>query len=240
MENPAMLSEKTLPDLKQLMADAPCFHAVRMLYLKNLAVVEDIQLKTDLRKMAIHVPDRLKLFLLLESDRYKPAADPEHKKKDGTFDLVERFLLKTGHTAAPHSDATLAFTPAPASDYTYWLLTGNVPAGAPDVKLQRQDLIDSFLEKGDERIEMRLPDKSSRESEKREEEADLTDSESTHMISLNESYFTETLSHVYMKQKRYDKALEIIKTLSLKYPEKNIYFADQIRFIEKLIIHTKS
>jgi hypothetical protein len=25
----------------------------------------------------------------------------------------------------------------------------------------------------------------------------------------------------------------------LKYPEKNVYFADQIRFLEKLIINTK-
>mgnify|MGYP006910457241 FL=1 len=35
------------------------------------------------------------------------------------------------------------------------------------------------------------------------------------------------------------KALEIIKKLSLNYP-KNAYFADQIRFLEKLIINAKS
>ena len=38
----------------------------------------------------------------------------------------------------------------------------------------------------------------------------------------------------------YDKALEIIKKLNLKYPKKNTYFADQIRFLEKLIINAKS
>ncbi len=32
---------------------------------------------------------------------------------------------------------------------------------------------------------------------------------------------------------------KLIKNLSLKYPEKNVYFADQIRFLEKLIINTK-
>ncbi len=57
--------------------------------------------------------------------------------------------------------------------------------------------------------------------------------------SLDDSYFTETLAHIYIKQKRYEKALQIIKNLNLKYPEKNIYFADQIRFLEKLIINTK-
>ncbi|MDD6891372.1 MAG: tetratricopeptide repeat protein [Bacteroidales bacterium] len=56
----------------------------------------------------------------------------------------------------------------------------------------------------------------------------------------DESYFTETLAKIYVKQQRYDKALEIIKKLNLKYPKKNAYFADQMRFLEKLIINAKS
>ena len=56
----------------------------------------------------------------------------------------------------------------------------------------------------------------------------------------DESYFTETLAKIYVKQQRYSKALEIIKKLNLKYPKKNAYLADQIRFLEKLIINTKS
>ena len=54
---------------------------------------------------------------------------------------------------------------------------------------------------------------------------------------LDDSCFTETLAKIYIKQHRYDKALEIIKKLSLNYPKKNAYFADQIRFLEKLIIN---
>lgn len=50
-------------------------------------------------------------------------------------------------------------------------------------------------------------------------------------------YFTETLARIYIKQGRYSKALEIIKRLNLVYPKKNRYFADQIRFLEKLIIN---
>jgi hypothetical protein len=237
MENPAMLSEKTLPELKQLLSDTPCFHAVRMLYLKNLAVMEDLRLKAELKKMAIHIPDRLQLFLLLEGNR----TAPEAKKKAETFDLVEKFLQETGNAQAPHSDAALTFAPTLANDYTYWLLTGNPPAGdASDAKLQGHDLIDSFLEKGDERFGKRLPVEPSGNNEKGDDENDLTDLNSADTTPLNESYFTETLSYVYIKQKRYDKALEIIRALSLKYPEKNIYFADQIRFLEKLIIHTKT
>ncbi len=56
---------------------------------------------------------------------------------------------------------------------------------------------------------------------------------------IDESCFTETLAKIYIKQHRYEKALEIIKRLSLNYPNKNAYFADQIRFLEKVIINTK-
>ncbi|MBR5689616.1 MAG: tetratricopeptide repeat protein, partial [Prevotella sp.] len=54
-----------------------------------------------------------------------------------------------------------------------------------------------------------------------------------------EGIFTETLAKIYVKQGRYDKALEIIQRLNLLYPKKNAYFADQIRFLEKLIINNK-
>ncbi len=39
-----------------------------------------------------------------------------------------------------------------------------------------------------------------------------------------------------IKNHNYTKALEIISDLSLKNPEKSVYFADQIRFLRKLII----
>ena len=56
----------------------------------------------------------------------------------------------------------------------------------------------------------------------------------------NEALFSESLAKIYIQQRRYAKALEIIRKLSLNNPEKNVYFADQIRFLEKLIINVKT
>lgn len=45
---------------------------------------------------------------------------------------------------------------------------------------------------------------------------------------------TETLAKVYVSQKKYKKAIRAYKILSLKYPEKSGFFADQIRTLTQL------
>ncbi|MBV2166233.1 MAG: hypothetical protein KUL76_06850, partial [Kaistella sp.] len=56
----------------------------------------------------------------------------------------------------------------------------------------------------------------------------------------NKGFLTETLAKIYIKQKKYEQALTIIKQLSLNFPKKSIYFADQIRFLELLILNEKN
>jgi tetratricopeptide (TPR) repeat protein len=46
---------------------------------------------------------------------------------------------------------------------------------------------------------------------------------------------TETLSKVYLQQKKYDKAIQAYNILMLKYPEKSGFFADQIRAVKNLV-----
>jgi hypothetical protein len=54
-----------------------------------------------------------------------------------------------------------------------------------------------------------------------------------------EALMTETLARVYLEQKKYKKALQAYKILSLKYPEKNSFFASQIKVVQKLIKENK-
>ena len=50
----------------------------------------------------------------------------------------------------------------------------------------------------------------------------------------SEVIMTETLARVYLEQKNYKKARIAYRILSLKYPEKSGFFADQIRAIKEL------
>ena len=53
-------------------------------------------------------------------------------------------------------------------------------------------------------------------------------------VSNQASYMTETLAKLYLNQKDFEKAIQSYKILILKFPEKNSYFADQIKKIKIL------
>ena len=50
---------------------------------------------------------------------------------------------------------------------------------------------------------------------------------------------TEENAKKLIREKEYLKAIEILKKLNLINPKKSIYFADQIRFLEKVLINSK-
>ena len=110
----------------------------------------------------------------------------------------------------------------------YLLETENDTTSEDAPQLKGHDLIDTFLQQEQGRIMLELPQEEHDDSQ--QDDSDDTD----------EEYFTETLARIYIKQGRYQKALDIITRLSGKYPHKNAYFADQIRFLEKLIINNKT
>ena len=87
-------------------------------------------------------------------------------------------------------------------------------------------LIDNFLKSEPGKI--RGNDiENVQQSENRAEIIEKSDTE-------NDDLITETLATIYFKQKKYEKALDSYKKLSLKYPEKSVYFAARIEEIEKL------
>ena len=49
-----------------------------------------------------------------------------------------------------------------------------------------------------------------------------------------ESLMTETLARIYLEQNQYKKAIQAYRILSLKYPEKSGFFADQIKAVKQL------
>ena len=244
MHDPSLLTQEMVPELRDLIEQYPYFQAVRLLYVKALALTGNTSLTDEIQQMAVFVPDRKRLFCLLEGERYGLDLSPldVQPAPEDTFSLIDNFLSSVNDDSFKQEDTPLLFQPSVSADYLDWALTDQQAPSAeqePPVQptLQHQDLIDSFIQQSAE--QEAHPPMEWREEPAADTPPSVKELNDVHPKPLEDSYFTETLARIYVKQKRYEKAMQIIKNLSLKYPEKNVYFADQIRFLEKLIINTK-
>ena len=84
---------------------------------------------------------------------------------------------------------------------------------------KKLDLIDEFI-KNSPKIEFSKDEKSENEI--------IIDTK------IKDELITETLAKIYVTQKKFNKAIKAYDILSLKYPKKSSFFADQINYIKKL------
>lgn len=102
------------------------------------------------------------------------------------------------------------------------------------VQMKHQSIIDNFITKAQDKESLRITfDPTIQDNLYDGDDAPLHDETEEELD--DDFFFTQTLANIYIKQKKYNRAYEIIKRLSLNYPEKNIYFADQLSFLEKVI-----
>ncbi|MDD7318626.1 MAG: tetratricopeptide repeat protein [Prevotella sp.] len=246
IRHPELMDKETLYDLRSLIALYPYYQTARLLMLQNLYLLHDPTFDEELRRAAIYITDRRVIFNLVEAAHYRLSGEKENGGKDNeesettnngdrTLSLIDKFLDSLPKENDSDGGQKRRPTPVEAAvDYAAYLLeteSEEERQTAKEAPLMRgQELIDEFIDNNNGRIELQeIPEYIIPEDE--EEENGAKESE--------ESYFTETLARIYIKQGQYSKALEIIKRLNLNFPKKNAYFADQIRFLEKLIINNK-
>ena len=270
LRDPRQLSAETLEPIRQLSEAYPYCSTFTFLYLYNLSVAEDVRYASELRRLAVLLPDRERLFRLVEGDRLSvELPEPEEPATD-SFDLIDHFLdaaltsgedLPTGlqlETAALREEYFAGEEELSETAALSALLPERAPS-APSASAASSPLEDalhtSSLEATSTASAATAPIASVAAPLGAEPTAPSVRASSPQPspsapsepharpsleAELEESLLSETLSKIYIQQQHYDKALRIIRTLSLNYPEKNRFFADQIRFLERLIANNKS
>ena len=249
IKHPEQLDSETLYDLRSLLALYPYYQTARLLLLQNLYLLHDPTFNDELKRAAIYITDRKVIFNLVEAAHYRfklsetsqskgeqlKAGGKTTKKQDRTISLIDNFLDSIPEDDKPAPKTKRRPTPADAAiDYVSYLLeteSEDNEENSLTPQLKGQDLIDNFINNESKKIKLK---------EEVEYVPALEETTSDEQKESNEGYFTETLAKIYIKQGRYDKALEIIQRINLNYPKKSAYFADQIRFLEKLILNNKN
>ncbi len=254
IKHPDKLNIETLCELRLLVAKYPYFQSARVLLVENLYLLNDVDFSTELSQAAFYVADWRVLNNIVEYGDSKYADNIETTSLDSlvsknndvedkigsdrTLTLIEAFLKEK-----PEESTFFEYEGAHTdnlSDYTIENSLSNIEqSNIEDIEkeISQQDkLIEQFIKKGPSalNIDTELPNKEY------EIYDDMPDESVDECLEKEEpirgEFFTETLANVYIKKRQYDKALEIIRLLYLKFPNKNVYFADQIRYLEKLLL----
>jgi len=295
IQNPELMDAQVVDELWQLVERNPTYQAAWLLLVRGLYQQQDQRFGATLRKAALMVPDRAKLFELIEGDKYR--VQPERRSllsslsEEGTSDRTQS-LIDSFLSSIPEEPRPRRQHPTDASvDYISYLLqmedapagedsrdekddpvsvevpaeqflgleevpsagsssagsssagsssagsssAGSPSAGSPSAGSSSVGILSDDVPNADSEIlteeDAHTPEENSDEWFEEEDKDDKN--------APSEVYFTETLARIYIKQCKYDKAIEIIRRLSLNYPKKSRYFADQIRFLEKLILNER-
>jgi len=190
----------------------PYFQSAYAHYLKTLNEQEQYNYNLILRKTAVLSPSRAFLNNWLENSVSIPT-------KDMLSSEIQAGDQQDKAAELPVVEEPLAMTYA---DWVIYSSKGKIEPKKEAVSLDdKLSLIDSFLENKPKIPPVRQ------------------DQPKVDLSALNEfnkeEFMTETLAKIYLQQKKYKKALYAYQILSLKYPEKNGFFADQIKTIKQLL-----
>lgn len=244
IQDRSKLGADTLEELKEIVDQYPFYQSARLLYVANLYALHDADFGKELRKASVMIPDRTALFNLTEGVNYtieneKSASSPIETEGDGnrTISLIDSFL----NTQPEEGDVKQKEQPSLAdltTDYASFLIqqddiheetkTSEVP------KLRGADLIDNFIEetKGKQRFEMpELSDDYFANTEAN----DNKEFTSPVISDEDEEIYTESMVNIYIRQQRYEQALEILRKISLNNPKKSSNFAAQMQLLEIII-----
>ncbi|MDG1718806.1 MAG: hypothetical protein P8H17_03155 [Flavobacteriales bacterium] len=217
IESPNLINRKDITFLEDISIKHPSFSISHVLLAKGLLNTESVRYNQKLKKAALYSLNRKQLFRLISEDVKKDEIVKENIpieviKVEEKLIITKKEELKIGQP--------LEFDETEEYSFTEWLSLTKVQKINREEK-EETDLINNFIEKS-----------PTIKGEKNKFFSPIETAKSS--IIENEELVTETLARVYLEQEYFEKAIESYKKLSLKYPKKSSFFADQINLINDL------
>jgi tetratricopeptide (TPR) repeat protein len=239
LQKPTKIEQLTTAELKSIVDEFPYFQSARALYLKGLHQQDSFKYNKELKITAGHTADRTVLFDFITSKEFIKSEAPrkENIQNDSSdahtnLNAATKPIIQPTEKTKEIEEALevgkpLIFSDAENHSFNQWLqLSAKKPIHRKIFPQNNEDKIDDTIEIIDKFIQNNPKIKPLSK--------DKSIAISIAKNKQDSSLMTETLAKVYLEQKKYENAKQAYRILSLKYPEKSGFFADQIKRIQIL------
>jgi len=238
LENPYKIGEQALKDLAQITYEYPYFQAANAVLLKGYKNKGDYRYTDLLKKVASLTTDRSILFEYITQIEFsqefavneiKYLDDENIAEEPELLDVTTDKIVEKTPIKEEKSEKEAAVLPKELN-FEQWieiLTKGIQTIDNKEVEFPRSSKVISKFDRIDRFLNEKpkiTPTKSN----------DINIDIAKQSVTENDSVMTETLAKIYVAQKKYTRAIKAYRILSLKYPEKSVFFANQIRAIKKL------
>jgi len=210
IQSPQNIKAEDVAAIDSLLLEFPYYQTAQLLLTKGLLNTDSIRYNRQLKKAAAYSLNRKQLFTLITQNKVGHKAVPM-LEKEKTKSIPEELEL----------GKPLDFNEGEKCSFSEWLSLSKTKKIERKPKPQQTNLINKFI------------DKTTISKPKKEVFFNAGDVAKESLVENNE-LVTPTLAKVYLEQGHYPKAISAYEKLSLKYPEKNSFFANQIKLINKL------
>ncbi len=251
---PELLDDRSLEDIEGILTEYPYFQSARLLNIKNLNNQGSISYDRELKRVAVWVTDRSKLFYLLDNRVLLPVNEYVSKENiDLDNGITLDFSALTEVTSFDSGEVKEIVLDEQNDELSQLIMSGSAQASTffnVNDKVDLTDFVNTFKKRSSsEKQDIESTDIEDKHHKKlidnfiidqpkiSQQDKDYFSEEATQPLSSKEEsvMITDTLAKIYISQGKYEKAILAYEKLSLKYPEKNIYFVGQIKKIKQLI-----
>jgi len=220
VKQPESVAAQHVSDLKEMVERFPYFVPSRILLTKSLQLSNNIHFEAHLKTTTVFIPSRRWLYYYLYPEKLL-SAEPYRREKNAKsggdyFDMLN--VVESGGGDTRQSLKNLADKLKSARSLVN---ISTVPLQIHSDKVAKNIDVEMSVNELDRKV------------------VEVVDANPV-VASVSQSFEnSEAKAKKLISERKYNEAIVILKELNLNNPKKSVYFADQIRFLEKVVSKSK-